>query len=219
MNTSTQMPRTAPAPRRPALCAAQRARRRRSRSTAAAQQATHPGNLIIERDDHAARCVRPGTEERGPDRRAGPDLPDRRLRSARSARSATRSRPEQRARHQRRHRQRLHAGAGRRERASTHMLAGNGNGNNVPVRRAAAGLGGAGGIGSTITQTVTGALAPLGAALGAHRNERRRRAPAMNTLPSRQPAAAPPDRPRRCSAARASRRHAQTLPTRRRCSR
>ncbi|WP_144156858.1 hypothetical protein [Paraburkholderia sp. BCC1885] len=46
-----------------------------------------------------------------------------------------------------------------------HMLAGNGNGSGLPVG-AAAGLGGAGGIGSTITQTITGALAPLGAAMG-----------------------------------------------------
>jgi len=46
----------------------------------------------------------------------------------------------------------------------THMLAGNGN--NVPVG-AGASFGGAGGIGSSIAQSVNGALAPLGAALGA----------------------------------------------------
>jgi len=45
-----------------------------------------------------------------------------------------------------------------------HMLAGNAS--TVPVG-AGASLGGAGGIGSTVTQSVTGALAPLGAALGA----------------------------------------------------
>lgn len=44
-----------------------------------------------------------------------------------------------------------------------HMLAGN---NNVPVG-AGASFGGAGGIGSSIAQSVSGALAPLGAALGA----------------------------------------------------
>jgi hypothetical protein len=49
-----------------------------------------------------------------------------------------------------------------------HLLAGNGNGNGTGLSAgAAAGLGGAGGIGSTITQTITGALAPLGAAMGA----------------------------------------------------
>jgi hypothetical protein len=47
-----------------------------------------------------------------------------------------------------------------------HLLAGNGNGTGLSAG-AAAGLGGAGGIGSTITQTITGALAPLGAAMGA----------------------------------------------------
>ena len=46
----------------------------------------------------------------------------------------------------------------------THMLAGAGN--NVPVG-AGASFGGAGGIGSSIAQSVNGALAPLGAALGA----------------------------------------------------
>ena len=45
-----------------------------------------------------------------------------------------------------------------------HMLAGNGN--SVPVG-AGASFGGAGGIGSSIAQSVNGALAPLGAALGA----------------------------------------------------
>lgn len=45
-----------------------------------------------------------------------------------------------------------------------HMLAGNRN--NVPVG-AGASFGGAGGIGSSIAQSVTSALAPLGAALGA----------------------------------------------------
>ena len=46
----------------------------------------------------------------------------------------------------------------------THMLAGAGN--NVPVG-AGASFGGAGGIGSSIAQSVSSALAPLGAALGA----------------------------------------------------
>jgi hypothetical protein len=45
-----------------------------------------------------------------------------------------------------------------------HLLTGNGSG--APVG-AAAGLGGAGGIGSSIAQSVNGALAPLGAAMGA----------------------------------------------------
>lgn len=45
-----------------------------------------------------------------------------------------------------------------------HMLAGTGN--NIPVG-AGASIGGAGGIGSSIAQSVNGALAPLGAALGA----------------------------------------------------
>ncbi|AXL51612.1 hypothetical protein DSC91_004350 [Paraburkholderia caffeinilytica] len=44
-----------------------------------------------------------------------------------------------------------------------HMLAGN---NNVPVG-AVASFGGAGGIGSSVAQSVSSALAPLGAALGA----------------------------------------------------
>ena len=48
----------------------------------------------------------------------------------------------------------------------THLLAGNGNGTGLSAG-AAAGLGGGGGIGSSITQTITGALAPLGAAMGA----------------------------------------------------
>ncbi|SDG63605.1 hypothetical protein [Paraburkholderia phenazinium] len=45
-----------------------------------------------------------------------------------------------------------------------HLLAGNGSG--APVG-AGAGLGGAGGIGGSIAQSVNGALAPLGAAMGA----------------------------------------------------
>jgi hypothetical protein len=48
----------------------------------------------------------------------------------------------------------------------THLLAGNGNGTGLSAG-AAAGLGTGGGLGSSITQTITGALAPLGAALGA----------------------------------------------------
>ncbi len=49
-----------------------------------------------------------------------------------------------------------------------HLLAGNGTvaGSGVPVG-AGASLGGIGGIGSSIAQTVSGALAPLGAAMGA----------------------------------------------------
>ncbi|MGF6531682.1 MULTISPECIES: hypothetical protein [Paraburkholderia] len=49
-----------------------------------------------------------------------------------------------------------------------HLLAGNGTvaGSGIPVG-AGASLGGIGGIGGSIAQTVTGALAPLGAAMGA----------------------------------------------------
>ncbi|HEV3425672.1 MAG TPA: hypothetical protein VG105_18190 [Paraburkholderia sp.] len=46
----------------------------------------------------------------------------------------------------------------------THMLGGTGN--SIPVG-AGASLGGAGGIGSSIAQSVSGALAPLGSAMGA----------------------------------------------------
>ena len=163
MNASTQMPRLR-SDHTALLCVLCSVLAAGAAVPAAAQQATQPGNLIIERDVTPRDAFVPVPKNDDPIGVQVQTFPTGRIRR-RDRLDGERSRPERRARHRRHHGQRLHAGAGRHERAH-HLLAGNGNGTGLSAG-AAAGLGGAGGIGSTITQTITGALAPLGAAMGA----------------------------------------------------
>jgi hypothetical protein len=132
---------------------------------AAAQEATQPGNLIIERDVTPRDAFVPVPKSDDPigvqvqtfptaafDGAIGSMASDLDLNSAHGTTGIT-------------------SGSGFMPalvgtNGVEHLLAGNSNGTGLSAG-AAASLGGAGGIGSSITQTITGALAPLGAAMGA----------------------------------------------------
>ena len=161
MNASTQMPRLRSG-HTALLCALCSVLAAGATIPAAAQQATQPGNLIIERDVTPRDAFVPVPKSDDPigvqvqtfptaafDGAIGSMASDLDLNSAHGTTGI--------------------AGNGFMPalvgtNGITHMLAGNGTGLSAG---AAAGLGGAGGIGSTITQTITGTLAPLGAAMGA----------------------------------------------------
>jgi hypothetical protein len=157
MNASTQMPRLRSG-HTALLCALCSVLAAGAIAPAAAQEATQPGNLIIERDVTPRDAFVPVPKSDDPigvqvqtfptaafDGAIGSMASDLDLNGA-------------------------HGTAGMKALVGTngvtHLLAGNGNGTGLSAG-AAAGLGGAGGLGSTITQTITGALAPLGAAMGA----------------------------------------------------
>ena len=161
MNASTQMPRLRSG-HTALLCALCSVLAAGATIPAAAQQATQPGNLIIERDVTPRDAFVPVPKSDDPigvqvqtfptaafDAAIGSMASDLDLNGAHGTAGI--------------------AGNGYMPalvgaNGITHMLAGAGN--NVPVG-AGASFGGAGGIGSSIAQSVSGALAPLGAALGA----------------------------------------------------
>ena len=161
MNASTQMPRLR-SDHTALLCVLCSVLAAGAAMPAAAQQATQPGNLIIERDVTPRDAFVPVPKSQDPiavqvqtfpratfDGAIGTMASDLDLNGAHGTAGI--------------------AGNGYMPalvgaNGITHMLAGAGN--NVPVG-AGASFGGAGGIGSSIAQSVSGALAPLGAALGA----------------------------------------------------
>ncbi|CAE6790117.1 hypothetical protein [Paraburkholderia haematera] len=160
MNASTQMPRTRSP--RAALLSVLIGVLAAGAATSAAAQATQPGNLVIERDITPRDAFVPVPRNQDPisvqvqtfpkaafDGSIGTMASDLDLNSAHGTTGITGNgfMPSL-------------VGAN----GIQHMLAGNGNA--VPVG-AGASFGGAGGIGSSIAQSVNGALAPLGAALGA----------------------------------------------------
>jgi hypothetical protein len=164
MNASTQMPRLR-SDHTALLCVLCSVLATGAAMPAAAQQATQPGNLIIERDVTPRDAFVPVPKNDDPigvqvqtfptaafDAAIGSMASDLDLNGAHGTAGI--------------------AGNGFMpalvgSNGLEHLLAGNGNGSGLPVGAAAGLSGGAGGIGSTITQTVTGALAPLGAAMGA----------------------------------------------------
>ncbi|ANB73500.1 hypothetical protein AYM40_14910 [Paraburkholderia phytofirmans OLGA172] len=161
MNASTQMPHTR-SPRAALLSVLFGVLAAGSAASAAAQQLTVPGNLVIERDITPRDAFVPVPQSQDPiavqiqtfpkatfDGALGTMASDLDLNSTHGTTGI--------------------AGNGFMPAPGgtngiQHMLAGNGN--TVPVG-AGASFGGAGGIGSSIAQSVNGALAPLGAALGA----------------------------------------------------
>ncbi|MGF7132529.1 hypothetical protein P3T40_004012 [Paraburkholderia sp. EB58] len=163
MNASTQMPRLRSG-HTALLCALCSVLAAGAIAPAAAQEATQPGNLIIERDVTPRDAFVPVPKSDDPigvqvqtfptaafDGAIGSMASDLDLNGAHGTAGITGSAF-------------MPALVG--TNGVTHLLAGNGNGTGLSAG-AAAGLGGAGGLGSTITQTITGALAPLGAAMGA----------------------------------------------------
>jgi hypothetical protein len=166
MNASTQMLRQR-SPRTALVCVLVSGLAASAMIPAAAQQATQPGNLIIERDVTPRDAFAPVPKSADPisvqvqtfpsgafDSTVGAMVSDLDLNTAHGT-----------------------SGVGGNggfmqvlvgTNGVEHLLAGNGTvaGSGIPVG-AGAGLGGVGGIGASVAQTVTGALAPLGAAMGA----------------------------------------------------
>ncbi|MFL9881632.1 hypothetical protein PQR68_06510 [Paraburkholderia agricolaris] len=161
MNASTQMP-SSRRPRAALLSALLGVLAAGAVTSAAAQQATQPGNLIIERDITPRDAFVPVPKSQDPISVQVQTFPSAAFDGAIGAMASDLD---------------LNGAHGTSGIAGNgfmpalvgangiqHMLAGAGN--TVPVG-AGASFGGAGGIGSSIAQSVNGALAPLGAALGA----------------------------------------------------
>ncbi|MFM0213622.1 hypothetical protein PQQ96_40260 [Paraburkholderia sediminicola] len=160
MTASTQKPSSSPCAA--LLCALLGVLAAGATTGAAAQDSTAPGNLIIERDITPRDAFVPVPKNQDPiavqvqtfptaafDGALGSTASDLDLNSAHGTSGITGN-------------SFMPALVG--TNGIQHMLAGNGN--SVPVG-AGASFGGAGGIGGSIAQSVNGALAPLGAALGA----------------------------------------------------